>query len=740
MLPMDLLVNRELSWLQFNKRCLSEALRPDVPLFERLKFAAIYFSNLDEFFMVRVGSLTDQSIMYPDKLDDKTGWNAEQQVQHMLEMVHSFEPMADEMYHSLKTELEQKGIDFVDFKKLSKMEQIIAQKYFDAEIKPLLSPQIVDRHHPFPFLRNKEKYVVSCHITKNGGERFGIIPIGHLPDYFVVNLDDRIKIFFTCDIVEHSLEQLFTKQKIVEHATVRVTRNADIAVDEALLDYDIDFRGVMQELVKKRRRLSAVRLQLSRPSDKIQKYMSEHLEMQKASVFVQKIPLDFGFGFSLASKIDKLDASLFYPERKPQVPAAYRGNVPIRQLADHEILLSYPFHSYTPFLNLLYEAADDPEVVSIRISLYRLARHSQVVSALCYAADRGKDVLCMLELRARFDEQNNIDYSAILEQASCRVIYGLSDYKVHAKICVITRKDKAGNVSYTTQIGTGNYNEKTSEQYTDLCFITNEEAVGRDAIRVFNNLSIGETTEHTDTLWVAPHCYRSHVLELLDREIAVQKQGGYGYVAMKINSFNDTGIMKKMVEASQAGVEIHLYIRGICCLRPGIEGYTEHITIRALLGRYLEHSRIFVFGEGERQRIFFGSGDLLNRNTQRRVEIFAEPQSPEIRKQLLYIIETLEQDNCQSWLMQPDGTYQRVERKEGERSINSQMMLYDYFTHDVEEISGPVVQQSDKKEQQEEQEIQRTMQILRDADDEKKEKDVPKQGIFRKLFGFLFHG
>lgn len=740
MLPMDLLVNRELSWLQFNKRCLSEALRPDVPLFERLKFAAIYFSNLDEFFMVRVGSLTDQSIMYPDKLDDKTGWNAEQQVQHMLEMVHSFEPMADEMYHSLKTELEQKGIDFVDFKKLSKMEQIIAQKYFDAEIKPLLSPQIVDRHHPFPFLRNKEKYVVSCHITKNGGERFGIIPIGHLPDYFVVNLDDRIKIFFTCDIVEHSLEQLFTKQKIVEHATVRVTRNADIAVDEALLDYDIDFRGVMQELVKKRRRLSAVRLQLSRSSDKIQKYMSEHLEMQKASVFVQKIPLDFGFGFSLASKIDKLDASLFYPERKPQVPAAYRGNVPIRQLADHEILLSYPFHSYIPFLNLLYEAADDPEVVSIRISLYRLARHSQVVSALCYAADRGKDVLCMLELRARFDEQNNIDYSAILEQASCRVIYGLSDYKVHAKICVITRKDKAGNVSYTTQIGTGNYNEKTSEQYTDLCFITNEEAVGRDAIRVFNNLSIGETTEHTNTLWVAPHCYRSHVLELLDREIAVQKQGGHGYVAMKINSFNDTGIMKKMVEASQAGVEIHLYIRGICCLRPGIEGYTEHITIRALLGRYLEHSRIFVFGEGERQRIFFGSGDLLNRNTQRRVEIFAEPQSPEIRKQLLYIIETLEQDNCQSWLMRPDGTYQRVERKEGERSINSQMMLYDYFTHDVEEISGPVVQQSDKKEQQEEQEIQRTMQILRDADDEKKEKDVPKQGIFRKLFGFLFHG
>lgn len=742
MLPKDLLVNRELSWLEFNKRCLSEALRADVPLFERLKFAAIYFSNLDEFFMVRVGSLTDQSIMDPDKLDDKTGWNAAQQVQHMLEMVHSFEPMAEEMYQSLKTELEQKGIDFVDFRKLSKMEEIITRKYFDTEIKPLLSPQIVDRHHPFPFLRNKEKYVVSCHITKNGGERFGIIPIGHLPDYFVVNLDDRIKIFFTCDIVEYSLEQLFSKQKIVERATVRVTRNADIAVDEALLDYEMDFRGVMQELLKKRRRLSAVRLQLSGQSDKIQKYMSEHLEVQKASVFVQNIPLDFGFGFSLPGKIDKLDASLFYPERKPRVPASYHKNIPIRQLAEQEILLSYPFHSYTPFLNLLYEAADDPEVVSIRISLYRLAGHSQVVSALCYAADRGKDVLCMLELRARFDEQSNIDYSAILEQASCRVIYGLSDYKVHAKLCVITRKDKAGNVSYTTQVGTGNYNEKTSEQYTDLCFITNEAAVGRDAIRVFNNLAIGEITEQTDALWVAPHCYRSHVLELLDREIAVQKQGGHGYVAMKVNSFNDIGIMEKMVEASQAGVEIHLYIRGICCLRPGIEGYTEHITIRALLGRYLEHSRIFVFGEGERQRIFLGSGDLLNRNTQRRVEIFAEPKSPEIRRQLLYIIETLEQDNCQSWLMQPDGTYQRVERGEGERSINSQMVLYDYFTHDAED--APVLAakepQEGEKEQRQEQEIERTMQMLRAADDEKTEKEPPKQGLFRRLFGFLFHG
>ncbi len=727
MLPMELLVNRELSWLEFNKRVLAEALREDVPLFERLKFAAIYFSNLDEFFMVRVGSLTDQSIMDPDKLDDKTGWNAAGQVEHMLKMVHSFEPLTVDMYRSLLVELKQHGIDFVDFSKINKMDEMIAQKYFAEEIKPLLSPQIVDRHHPFPFLRNKEKYVVTCHTTKNGGERFGVIPIGHLPDYFVVSFDGRSKVMFTCDIVEHYVEQLFTKQKIVEKATIRVTRNADIAVDEALLDYDMDFRGVMQELLKKRRRLFAVRLQMSRKTEKIIKYLRSHLEVSQHGVFVQKIPLDFGFGFSLASKTKNTDISLIYPERKPQVPAVCQHKIPMRELAEHEVLLAYPFHSYNPFLNMLYEAADDPEVVSIKISLYRLAGHSKVVSALCYAADHGKDVLCVLELRARFDEQSNIDYSAVLEEAGCRVIYGLSDYKVHAKLCLITRKDAAGNVSYTTQVGTGNYNEKTSEQYTDLCFITNEDAVGRDATEVFNNLAIGETTEKSESLWVAPHCYRTRVLELLDQEIAVQKEGGHGYVAIKINSFNDVGIMEKMVEASQAGVEIHLYIRGICCLRPGVEGSTDNITIRAFLGRYLEHSRIFVFGEGERQRIYVGSGDLLNRNTQRRVEIFAEPKSEKIREQLLYIMETMEKDNCQSWQMLPDGTYERVVRQEGERPMNSQMELYDYFNRE----SSPAMQTTVPPE----------MEKLRQNEQNKlSEEPQKKQSLLQRLLSFFTKG
>lgn len=734
MLPMHLMVNRELSWLEFNKRCLSEALRQDVPLFERLKFAAIYFSNLDEFFMVRVGSLTDQSMIEPNKLDDKTGWNAAQQVNHMLDMIHSFEPMTEQAYQSLRAEFKQHGIDFIDFRKLSQMDEVISRKYFAEEVKPLLSPQIVDRHHPFPFLRNKEKYVFSCHITKNGGERFGIVPIGHLPDYFTIRFDGRTKVFFTSDMVEHNLYQLFLKQKIVEHTTVRVTRNADIAIDEALLDYDMDFRGVMQELLKKRRRLYAVRLQLSSKAARIQKYLREHLELAQSGVFVQKIPLDFGFGFSLAGKAEIQDSALFYPPRKPQEPDMYHQNIPMRQLAQQELLLAYPFHSCKPFLNMLYEAADDPEVVSIKISLYRLAGHSKVVSALCHAADRGKDVLCMLELRARFDEQSNIDYSAILEEAGCRVIYGLSDYKVHAKLCVITRKNAAGEISYTTQVGTGNYNENTSEQYTDLCFITNDSSVGRDAVNIFNHLSLGETTPETEALWVAPHCYRSRVLELLDREIDIQKNGGHGYVAIKINSFNDVGVMEKMVEASQAGVEIHLYVRGICCLRPGIKGYTDTITVRALLGRYLEHSRIFVFGEGERQRIFLGSGDLLNRNTRRRVEIFAEPKSQAVRGQLLHILAMTEADNCQSWLMQPDGTYQRVQRAEGEPCVNSQMELYDYFTIHA----NPVLPQQtpeNQKIQQEKETVERTMEQLR-AKEHKQETEKP--NLFKRIWYALF--
>lgn len=705
MLPQEILVNRELSWLEFNRRVLHEAMRRDVPLFERMMFAGIYFSNMDEFFMVRVGSLTDQSLMDPDRLDDKTGWNAARQVEEILCGVRADMHKTEKMYHALCKELKQQSVDLIDFSNISKMEEMLAEKYFRESIMPLLSPQIVDHHHPFPFLNNKEQYVavVLAGKNKNGdkgdkGEksdkqkheeiRLGIVPVGQMPPYFVVGLDNRKKVMFTSDIVCHFAQQLFGKNKIEERTTIRVTRNADISVDEALLDYEMDFRGAMQEALKKRRRLFGVRLQIEgKISDRLQKHLCRYLEIHPSSVFVQTIPLDFSFGFSLPGALHLEHASQFqFPERRPFIPNRYRQNIPIREMAKHEILLAYPFHSSRPFLNMLYEAADDPEVVSIKISLYRLAKHSKVVSALCRAAENGKQVLCVLELRARFDEQSNIDYASILEQAGCTILYGLSDYKIHAKLCLITRKDKNGHISYTSQIGTGNYNEKTMEQYTDLCLITNDDSVGRDATAVFNSLAVGETVEQTESLWVAPNCYRSRVIALIDREIGVQRNGGKGYINIKVNSMNDMGIMEKLVEASQAGVEIKLHIRGICCLRPGIEGYTENIRIDAILGRHLEHSRIYVFGLGERQRIFMGSGDLLNRNTRRRVEIFAEPKSAEVREHLLYIMEMQERDNQQSWLMQPDGTYQKIEPAEGEAKVNSQDMLADHFMKEEEPL------------------------------------------------------
>ena len=699
MLPQEILVNRELSWLEFNRRVLHEAMRRDVPLFERLMFAGIYFANMDEFFMVRVGSLTDQSLMDPDRLDDKTGWNAARQVEEILRGVRADVPKTEKMYHALCKELKQQSVDLIDFSKISKMEEMLAEKYFRESIMPLLSPQIVDHHHPFPFLNNKEQYVTIVLAGKNGknGEkgdksdkqkreevRLGIIPVGQLPPYFVVSLDNRKKVMFTSDIICHFAEQLFGKNKIEERTTIRVTRNADISVDEALLDYEMDFRGAMQAALKKRRRLFGVRLQIEgKVSERLQQHLCRYREIHPNNVCIQTIPLELRFGCALPGVPRREHASqLQFPERKPMTPSKYKQNIPIREMAKNEILLAYPFHSSRPFLDMLYEAAVDPEVVSIKISLYRLAKHSKVVSALCRAAENGKHVLCVLELRARFDEQSNIDYASILEQAGCTIIYGLSDYKIHAKLCLITRKDKNGQISYTSQIGTGNYNEKTMEQYTDLCLITNDDSVGRDATAVFNSLAVGETVEQTESLWVAPNCYRSRVIALIDREIGIQRNGGKGYINIKVNSMNDMGIMEKLVEASQAGVEIKLHIRGICCLRPGMEGYTENIRIDAILGRHLEHSRIYVFGQGERQRIFMGSGDLLNRNTRRRVEIFAEPKSAEVREHLLYIMEMQERDNQQCWLMQPDGTYRKIKPAEGEIRVSSQDMLAAHFMKD----------------------------------------------------------
>ena len=696
-------VNRELSWLEFNRRVLSESLNPKIPLMERLKFLSIYFSNLDEFFMVRVGSLHDQSIVEPNKLDDKTGLNAAGQIDAILKKVAEINPIAERAWESIKQQMRAQDIDLMDTQHLNKLDEQIVQKYFSENIRPLLSPQIIDRQHPFPFLKNKEQFVLTVlenkekekekekdkdkskdkSQTKGDSLQLGIVSFSHLPPYFIFTLNQRRRVLFTADIILFCAQKLYGKQKVVEKHIMRVTRNADISVDEGLYDFDIDFRGVMEEMLKKRRRLDVVRLQFSSiPGERVVNFLCKKFKVTPACFLVQSIPLDFSFGFALPSALDphKEEKSWFYHEAKPFVPVDFaKGDAggAFNYLQNHDLLLSFPFHSTKPFVDLLYEAADDPSVVSIKISLYRLANHSKIASALAHAAEKGKEVLCVLELRARFDEQNNIDYATMLEEAGCSGIYGLSDYKIHAKLCLITRKVH-NQIQYITQVGTGNYNEKTSELYTDLSFISTDPKMGEDATRVFQALCVGEVVESTERLWVAPNCFESNVLRYIQEQIDLARSGGEGYVFIKVNSLNDMEIMEKLIEASQAGVKVEMVIRGICCLCPGIPGYTDNIRIKSIVGRYLEHSRIFIFGTGEQQRIFMGSGDLLNRNTRRRVEVFAEVRDGDPRREILHLVDAIRMDNQNSWEMLSDGSYVKDNSDHAE-PLDSHTYLHHYF-------------------------------------------------------------
>ena len=682
-------VNRELSWMEFNLRVLSESLNPKIPLMERLKFLSIYFSNLDEFFMVRVGSLHDQSIVEPDKLDDKTGLNAADQIDAILNKANQINPIAQKAWESICLELRNQDIDILDLRHLSKLDEQIVQKYFSEEMRPLLSPQIIDRQHPFPFLKNKESFIVSVLESKDENICLGIVPFSQLPPYFIFNINQRRKILFTADVLLHFAQKLFGKQKIQEKHVMRVTRNADISVDEGLFDFDIDFRGVMTEMLKKRRRLDVVRLQFSsQPGEKLSAFLCKKLKVSPNCILVHSIPLDFSFGFALPSALDphKDKKQWYYHEAKPFVPVDFAngdGGGAINYLQNHDLLLSFPFHSTKPFVDLLNEAADDPSVLSIKISLYRLANHSKIASALAHAAEKGKEVLCVLELRARFDEQNNINYATMLEEAGCTVIYGLSDYKIHAKLCLITRKVH-NQIRYITQVGTGNYNEKTSELYTDLSFISTDQAMGEDATHVFQALCMGEVVDSTKSLWVAPNCFEPNVIKYIDEQIEACRSGKEGYVFIKVNSLNDMEIMEKLIEASQAGVKIEMVIRGICCLCPGVEGYSDNIRIKSIVGRYLEHSRIFIFGADEdTQRIFMGSGDLLNRNTRRRVEVFTEVKSADARRDIKRLVDAIRMDNQNSWQMLADGSYLKDTSDHAE-PLDSHKYLHEYFEKPLE--------------------------------------------------------
>ena len=678
-------IDRELSWLQFNLRVLREAGDPTVPLLERLKFLGIYRSNLEEFFMVRVGTLTHRNVLLPDERDEKTGWTAAEQLRHILAEVTRQQEIENKIYRGLLQDMKAAGIDVLDFRKIGKVDEVMAKKFF-TELRPLLSPRVVDAGHPFPFIANKEVCVAAALGSKGDkGDSFklGLVSLFRLPPWKVWETDGRQKVAVTADLVRHFAPQIFKKQEVRETVIFQVTRNADVFIEDDLRSFDADFRASMEKMLRKRKRQQSVRLMVSgKPSSRLLSALIKDLKVPENHVFVRKMPFDLSFGSGL-----KKTPEMKYPERRASRSVHLQKGDYFPYLRKKDLLLAYPFQSMNSFVEFLYEAADDPEVFSIRITLYRLSASSKVASALAYATDRGKDVLCLLELRARFDEQNNIDYSEVLEDAGCHVIYGLPDMKVHSKLCLITRRAPDG-VEYFTQVGTGNYNETTSEQYTDLSVMTSDPAVGADAAATFEALSLGQTPGETHALWVAPNSFRSRVLELLERETA---KGSDGHVAIKVNSMNDIGVMRAMIRASRAGVRIELFIRGICCLLPGIPGYTENITVKSVVGRYLEHSRIFVFGDGEDQVVYVGSGDLLNRNTQRRVEAFIACDRPETREAVLHVMDALREDREKSWTMQPDGTYAKEDAVPG---TASQDRLFAWFG---ERIVEPLPAETEKK-------------------------------------------
>ena len=650
-------MNRELSWLKFNERVLEEAENPENPLCERLTFASIYQSNLDEFYMVRVGSLVDQMLLAKDIRENKTNMTPEEQLDAILARTKKLNRKRDAVYEEIMEKLEQYGIHMLNFHKIEKEDRNYLDRYFEAEVAPVISPSIVGKRQPFPFLRNKEIYAVVVLETKKGKEKLGIIPCSSAGIQRLIPVPGKTGTYMLSEeLILHFVSKIFKGYHIKAKSLLRVTRNADIDAD-ALYDEDLDYREFMVELIKARKKLAPIRLELSREMDgDVVETLCEYLEVDKNFVFRGDIPLDLSFVFQIQDGLRKR-TELFYEKRIPQKSLLFNSHEPILdQIAKKDRFLSYPYESIKPFLTMLHEAANDEDVVSIKMTLYRVAKQSKVVEALIEAAENGKEVFVLVELKARFDEENNIGWSRLLEDAGCHVIYGLDGYKVHSKLCQIMKK-KDGNVEYYTQIGTGNYNEKTARLYTDLSLMTADPKIGMEAARVFQALAMGETVEDMEYLLVAPRCLQNKVLAMIDEEIEHAKAGEPAYIGLKMNSLTDKRIMSKLVEASCAGVHIDMVIRGICCLIPGVKGQTENIHIISIVGRFLEHSRIYIFGTQERARIYISSADFMTRNTLRRVEVAAPIEDPDIRMQIQEMFVTMLSDNRKARSMNNKGIY-----------------------------------------------------------------------------------
>lgn len=676
--------NRELSWLKFNQRVLEEAEDKKVPLCERLTFLNIFCTNLDEFFRVRVGSIYDQMLISDRKRENKTYMTSSEQLTQIYKEAKNLINTKDEIYDELMDEVKQYGVQIVGFDKLSKEENNYMEYYFKTNVMPLLSPQIIGKKHPFPFLNNQEIYAVALVSNKNR-EKICIVPCGgSVLNRLVKVFPNKEKYMLIEEIILHYMPQIFENFKVESKSLIRITRNADIDIDEIFADEEVSYRESMEEMIRMRKKLSPIRMEYTRVLDeKVIKSLCKELKINKKQIFYSKTPLDLSFVFKIQD-ILRNNKELFFKRRVPQISKEIDENKSmLEQIENKDILLSYPFETMTSFIDLLKEAAHNKNVASIKMTLYRVAKNSQVVEALIDAAEHGKEVVVMVELRARFDEQNNIEWSRRMEDAGCRIIYGIDHTKVHSKICLITYT-KDNKVKHISQIGTGNYNEKTSKLYTDLSLMTANEEIAKEVGKVFNKICMEQVMEKTKHLLVSPKCMQNKIVDLIDDEIKKVQEGKEGYIGLKFNSLTDKVLTEKLIEASQKGVKIDLVIRGICCLIAGVPGYTENITVKSIVGRYLEHSRIYIFGKENEDKIFISSADLMTRNTIRRVEVAAPVYDEKIKTRVRNMFNIMLKDNVKGRIMKSDGKYYRPENKEGEQKIDSQEYFFEESYGEVE--------------------------------------------------------
>lgn len=672
--------NRELSWLKFNQRVLEEAKDSSVPLLERMKFVSIFTSNLDEFFMIRVGSLYDMSLTDSSTIDSRSGMNPKEQLDAIFAAVAPLYKERDKTYSEIKKLLNPYGVCGLSIKELEQQEKKYVKKYFKDQILPILSPQIVDANHPFPHLLNKELYVIAS-LKQNGTSMIGIVPVPQFVSDILYLPGHDIRYIRMEKVIMEYLDVVFDKYEVSNKNYICVTRNADVSPDDEALEINDDFRLLMQETLHKRRRMAVVRMETAEPLDKeLEKYFCDKFKITPAQIYRTKMPMKLDYIFSIMDKVPaSLKRSLVDEPFTPQPSRYLTDGKVIPQVKKKDILLSYPYESMDPFLRMIKEAAYDPTVLTIRITIYRLAKKARLVEYLCAAAENGKEVTVLIELRARFDEQNNIDWSERLEEAGCRVIYGFEGYKVHSKICLITYRNR-NNIEYITQVGTGNYNEKTATMYTDVSLITADKGIGEDAAVFFKNMSIGNLNGSYQHIIVSPTSLKPKVLSLMDEEI---KKGTNGRIIMKMNSVTDVDFIQKVSEASNAGVKVDLIVRGICCILPGVKGYTENLRVTSIVGRYLEHPRIFLFGTGADQKIYIGSADMMTRNTEKRVEVACPVYDETIRKQLTHMLKIMLADNVKARELKSDGKYYMKEK--GTSKVNSQ----EYFMREAITVRHP---------------------------------------------------